>query len=134
MDQIGAIQASMQRVVVPVRDYFASLSFYSELFKIEGKPVSGGRTYFDLGGVILCVYHPESDGDDPTGPLSVPVYLTVADIENAHANARAAKAGDLSPVERRPWGERSFYCNDPSDNRLCFVEDRSMFRGEFFVD
>ncbi len=128
------LKTSIQRVVVPVRDYGLALQFYARLFHAEGTPVSEGRTYFDLGSINLCVYHPESDGDDPVGPLSTPIYLTVDDVDFAYENAVQAGACAIEPVERRPWGERSFYCSDPSGNRLCFVEDRSMFRGEFYVD
>jgi predicted enzyme related to lactoylglutathione lyase len=43
----------------------------------------------------------------------------------------AVKAGArvLSPIEKRPWGERSFYCLDPDGNRLCFVDDATIFLG-----
>lgn len=128
------LKASVQRVVVPVQDYALALHFYSKLFHATSTPVSEGRTYFDLGGINLCVYHPESDGDEPVGQLSTPVYLTVDDVDLAYENAAQAGANGIEPVERRPWGERSFYCFDPSGNRLCFVEDRSMFRGEFYVE
>lgn len=128
------IRATASRIVIPVRDYREALDFYSRLLMTEGTPVSEGRTYFDLGGVTLCIYHPLSDGDEAVGVLSTPVYLSVDDISMSHANATQAEAADLGCIERRPWGERSFYCRDPSGNRLCFVENNSMFRGEFFVE
>ena len=29
----------------------------------------------------------------------------------------------------RPWGERSFYCNDPWGNPLCFVDAGTIYAG-----
>ena len=34
-----------------------------------------------------------------------------------------------SPIEDRPWNERSFYCLDPDGHRLCFVDDQTLFLG-----
>ena len=119
---------------MPVVDYQRALEFYRALFGIEGKAVSPGRTYFDLGGTNFCVYHPESDGDSPVQPLTTAVYLTVETLSDAHANASAANAQYLTSIETRPWGERSFYCRDPSGNILCFVDNRSQFRGQFYVE
>jgi len=41
------------RVIMPVTDIEASARFYSALFDQPGFRVSGGRHYFDCGGVIL---------------------------------------------------------------------------------
>lgn len=30
-------------------------------------------------------------------------------------------------IETQPWAERSFYCSDPFGNKLCFVDDRTLF-------
>jgi hypothetical protein len=35
-------------------------------------------------------------------------------------------AGD---IVTRPWGERSFYAADPFGNRLCFVDEQTIFTG-----
>ena len=32
-------------------------------------------------------------------------------------------------IVTRPWGERSFYVNDPSGNGLCFVDETTLFTG-----
>ena len=31
----------------------------------------------------------------------------------------------MGHIARRPWGERSFYMQDPSGNPICFVRRRS---------
>ena len=32
-------------------------------------------------------------------------------------------------IAERPWGERSFYVEDPFGNKLCFVDRATMFTG-----
>jgi len=51
------------------------------------------------------------------------------DLDSAHQRATEARARELTTIERRPWGERSFYCVDPDGNRLCFVDDATLFLG-----
>jgi predicted enzyme related to lactoylglutathione lyase len=99
--------------------------------------VSPGRHYFDCGGVILALYNPGADGDDPNvRPNPEHIYFAVDDLEAAFA--RAERLGGLSPeigdgrlpmgaIARRPWGERSFYMDDPSGNPLCFVDQTTLF-------
>ena len=47
---------------------------------------------------------------------------------------RATSGSRLAPdatirkaIETQPWGERSFYCADPFGNKLCFVDDQTLF-------
>jgi hypothetical protein len=35
-----------------------------------------------------------------------------------------APAGEIGT---RPWGERSFYCQDPFKNKLCFVDRTTLY-------
>jgi hypothetical protein len=35
----------------------------------------------------------------------------------------------VGKIERRSWGERSFYAHDPFGNPLCFVDASAVFRG-----
>ena len=127
------------RVIMPVTDIEASARFYSALFDQPGFRVSGGRHYFDCGGVILAVYDATADGDrEPVRSNGEHVYFAVTDL--AAAFARAQQAGGLSTevgdgglpmgeIAKRPWGEVSFYLHDPSGNPLCFVDDKSIYRG-----
>jgi hypothetical protein len=70
-------------------------------------------------------------------PAAKALYFAVADLEALQA--RAAALGCLSggnvhgmpagaPVVR-PWGERSFYADDPWGNPLCFVEEGTVYAG-----
>ena len=55
----------LYRVILPVPDIDAAASFYAHVLNDPGERVSPGRHYFDCGGVILAVYSPSADGDDP---------------------------------------------------------------------
>ncbi len=96
--------------------------------------------YLDCGPVILGLldYSGRSAIDVPTAEEAI--YLATAELEEIHR--RASALGCLtkgllhddpeSPLGRivvRPWGERSFYVEDPSGNSLCFVDDRTLFTG-----
>lgn len=126
------------RIILPVRDLDEAARFYSYLLGTSGARVSGGRHYFDCGGVILACVDPRGDGDDvEPRPNQDHVYFAVAELEPFHARARELGAladgevhGDPAGViARRPWGERSFYVRDPTGNPLCFVDDRTLFTG-----
>lgn len=128
------------RVIVPVDDVDLAAGFYARVFGDAGRRVSPGRHYFDCEGTILACYDPRADGDDRVAAaLSEPLYFAVDDLEAAYAAARAAGASfssadvpDVGPpgeIARRPWGELSFYAEDPFGNPLCFVSRDSVFIG-----
>ena len=121
------------RVVLQVSGLEAAQRFYGELLGAPGRLVGGGRLYFDCGGVWLSLQEhgkaPLANSDD--------LYFAVADLESFHA--RAQKLGCLSTADvhgkpggeiaKRPWGERSFYAEDPDGNGLCFVDAQTLFTG-----
>jgi catechol 2,3-dioxygenase-like lactoylglutathione lyase family enzyme len=131
--------ARLFRVILPVDDIEASAAFYSTLLDDAGMRVSPGRHYFDCGGVVLALYSPRADGDDRTPrPNFDHVYLAVSDLSAVFARAKSAgglstEVGDggleMGEVARRPWGEVSFYMQDPSGNPLCFVDASTLFTG-----
>lgn len=101
--------------------------------------VSGGRHYFRCGAVILAVYSPAGDGDPmQPRPNFGHVYLSTANLESCFERAKAVgglarDTGDgglpMGEIATRPWGERSFYIDDPFGNPLCFVDAATLFRG-----
>lgn len=120
------------RVVVPAGDIDASAAFYQELLAMPGERVSAGRHYFDCGGVILAVVDPRADGDERDArPNDDHVYLSVGDLGPYHERAKAlgALSRTMGAVEKRPWGERSFYLQDCFGNPLCFVDQSTLFLG-----
>jgi catechol 2,3-dioxygenase-like lactoylglutathione lyase family enzyme len=126
------------RVIMPVTDIEESARFYSALFDQPGFRISGGRHYFDCGGVILAVFDAKADGDrEAVRSNGEHVYFAVSDL--AAVFARAERIGGLSTqigdgklpmgqIAKRPWGEVSFYLHDPSGNPLCFVDEQSVYR------
>jgi hypothetical protein len=70
-------------------------------------------------------------------PAAKALYFTVKNLEAAFERARTV--GGLSQedvhdasgggIVVRPWGERSFYMEDPWKNPLCFVEEGTVYAG-----
>ena len=56
-------------------------------------------------------------------------WAAVEDLDGIFNRAQTAGARITSPIDNRPWGERSFYCSDLDGNRLCFVDDSTLFLG-----
>ena len=119
------------RVIVPVPTIDAGAAFYQRALGLSGQRVSGGRHYFDCGGTILACYSPRDDGDQgelPSNPEHM--YFAVDDLEATFERCREAGCKRLDDqIKRRPWGERSFYAEDPFGNKLCFVDEKTTFTG-----
>lgn len=131
---------SLFRVILPVGDIARAVEFYSSLLEQRGMRISPGRYYFDCDGVVLACYDPNADGDGyDAAPLPEPLYLAVDDLDAVYRRAAYAGAvfspdvvpdvGPLGEIAKRPWGEVSFYMDDPFGNPLCFVSRDSMFTG-----
>ena len=94
---------------------------------------------FDCGGTILACLDPPAEGDGEALPPNPDhLYFSVPDLESSYRAAREAGAtfapgevhGDpMSEIHRRPWGERSFYVIDPFGNKICFVDQTTVFTG-----
>ena len=119
------------RIIIPVSNINRSLSFYTKLLGIEARNVGGGRYYFDSGGVILALL--ESD----RLPIAEYIYFAVADVEAFYKRADELEClsgedvhgAPAREIVRRPWGELSFYAYDPDGNGLCFVDEKTLFKG-----
>ena len=120
------------RLNIEVGDLDRAASFYAELLGLEARPQMGARVYLRAGPVTLQVVEAAAPH-----PAAKALYFAVADLDALHA--RAAALGCLStgsvhgtpagaPVVR-PWGERSFYAEDPWGNPLCFVEEGTVYAG-----
>jgi hypothetical protein len=123
------------RLIVHVSGIDRATEFYSQLFLETGRRIHGSRHYFDCGDVIFALLDP--GGSSEQKPLPDYVYFAVDDLEGFHARARqlnclstedvhGASAGEIT---KRPWGERSFYAQDPFGNGLCFVDSKTIFTG-----
>ncbi|WP_372782196.1 VOC family protein [Phenylobacterium sp.] len=120
------------RLNIEVRDLDEATAFYSTLLGQEGRLQAGRRCYFTTGEVTLQVVQ-------TAAPQLLPkaLYFVVDDLASVHGRARelGCLSGDMvhgAPAAEpavRPWGEKSFYADDPSGNPLCFVEAGTIYAG-----
>lgn len=65
------------------------------------------------------------------------LYFTGNDLEAMYKRAKGLQCllgasvhdAEGGGIVVRPWGERSFYAQDPWGNPLCFVEDGTVYTG-----
>jgi hypothetical protein len=123
---------SLFRLNVEVGDIDRAAEFYQQLLGVEGRMDRGSRCYFDCGAVTLQVVQL-----DPPHTAAKALYFTVKDLDAAFARAHALSClsnedvhgGPAGEIAVRPWGERSFYLQDPWSNPLCFVEAGTIYAG-----
>jgi len=123
------------RLNVEVGNLKSAISFYTKLLGIEGRKQAGSRCYFDCGPVTLQVLDVSSSSQPH--PAAKALYFTVNDLETVYERARALQCLSREEVHDapgggivvRPWGERSFYAQDPWQNPLCFVEAGTVYTG-----
>ena len=125
------------RVALQVSDLDQAAAFYSKLLDDQGIRIPrGSRHYYNCGPVILALVDQAAGGLEAK-PIPDYVYFAVDNLEEVYQRARALgclsqedvhddKAGE---IVTRPWGERSFYCDDPWGNGLCFVDEKTLFTG-----
>src|SRR5271170_1000815 len=125
------MQIKLFRVILPVPEVNQATKFYQELLKMPGTRVSSGRHYFDCGGTILVCYDPRADGDETDAtPNPQYIYFAVSDLDAVFARAQSGGFRELDDsIRTRSWGERSFYGIDPFGNPICFVDERTAYRG-----
>ena len=127
------------RVILPVSDTDEAAAFYERLLGIPGERIAENRHYFHCGDVVLACVDPAGAGLS-FRPNIDHVYFAVENLEEALERARNAGCGGFDVpgqtpgIDTRPWGERSFYVQDPFGNPLCFVEAGTEFTGGRFVD
>ncbi|HYW45135.1 MAG TPA: VOC family protein [Bryobacteraceae bacterium] len=123
------------RLNIEVGDLQSAISFYTKLLGVEGRKQAGSRCYFECGPVTLQVLDVSAAGQPH--PAAKALYFTVNDLEAIYERARDLECFSREEVhgapgggiEVRPWGERSFYAEDPWKNPLCFVEEGTVYTG-----
>lgn len=125
------------RIILQVDDLDAAATFYAKLLNDPGRRIPrASRHYIDCGPVILALVD-QSPGGLMASPLPDYIYFAVSNLNEVYA--RATQLNCLSTedvhgysageIAKRPWGERSFYVQDPWGNGLCFVDDTTLFTG-----
>ena len=120
------------RINVEVGDVDRAAKEWGAMLGLVGRPQAGARVYFTAGAVTLQVVECV-----PPHPAAKALYFLVDELEPLHARAR--ELGWLSKervhgepggeISVRPWGERSFYAEDPWGNPLCFVQTGTTYPG-----
>jgi len=123
------------RLNVEVGNLEEAIHFYSTLLGVEGRKQPGSRVYYECGPVTLQVVDVSSVREPHIAAKAL--YFTVKDLEAIFE--RAKSLGSLSResvhdapgggIVVRPWGERSFYVEDPWKNPLCFVQEGTVYSG-----
>ena len=109
-----------------------AINFYTTLLGVDGRKQPGSRVYFECGAVTLQVVQVEKPHT-----AAKALYFTVKDLESIFERAKSLGALSRESVHDapgggivvRPWGERSFYVEDPWKNPLCFVEEGTVYTG-----
>jgi catechol 2,3-dioxygenase-like lactoylglutathione lyase family enzyme len=117
------------RIGLPVADIALARAFYEAVLGIEADATVPTRLYFHCGDVIVALIDQTVEGRGAFTTSTEHLYLATDELDAVFERARTAGALERSPVETRPWGERSFYCTDPDGNRLCFVDAATLFLG-----
>ena len=98
------MEVKLSRVILPVTSVAAAAQFY-------------GKVHED-GDASDLLANPEH------------VYFAVDDLAAIHSRCRDAGCKRLdADIKSRPWGERSFYAEDPFGNKICFVDQTTAFTG-----
>jgi len=126
---------SLFRINVEVSNLDQAVEFYGKLFGVEGRKQAGWRCYFSCGPVTLQMVDVSSVGKPHSAAKAL--YFTVKDLDSVFARAKAlgclsredVHGVSSSTISVRPWGERSFYVEDPWQNPLCFVEAGTEYPG-----
>jgi len=128
---LSGIPARIFRIIVPVDDIDAGARFYGALLDQSGERISANRHYFQCGGVVLACVEPPVEERAPRAEHDPRiVYLAVPDLVATHVRASAAGPRRIdAEIAAQPWGERSFYLDDPFGNPLCFVADDTAYTG-----
>jgi predicted enzyme related to lactoylglutathione lyase len=117
------------RIAIPASHIEISRSFYEVVLAISADETVPSRLYFHCGDVIVALIDWAVEGRGDFRPNPENLYLATAELDAVYERAVAAGARVLTPIEERPWGERSFYCLDPDGNHICFVDDSTLFVG-----
>jgi len=131
--------AKLFRVALQVGDLVKAGEFYAKLLDDPGIPIPrGSRHYFNCGPVILALVDVTKGAGDSPQPTPDYIYFAVNNLDEIFERAKSMNC--LAPeryhdqnageIVKRPWGEVSFYVEDPWGNGLCFVDETTLFTGK----
>lgn len=137
--RITMAASKLFRVALQVGDLDKAAEFYSSLLDDQGRRIPrGSRHYFDCGPVILALVDVAKGAGETPQPTPDYVYFAVNNLEEVYERAKALGClakdrfhdQNAGEIVKRPWGEVSFYAEDPWGNGLCFVDEKTLFTGK----
>jgi len=126
------------RIALQVGDLNQAGEFYAKLLDDPGIPIPrGSRHYFNCGPVILALVDVTKGTGETPQPTPDYIYFAVSNLEEIFERAQVMNClcrdryhdQQAGEIVMRPWGERSFYVEDPWGNGLCFVDETTLFTG-----
>ena len=131
----AAVVPVLFRVTLEVNHLERARAFYEELLGMKGKKLPGSRVHFECGQTVLQIADVSASG--PSHPCARSVCFAVPNLDAVHKRAKKLKCLSLElvhdrpggAIHKRPWGEKSFYADDPWFNSLCFVQAGTEDRG-----
>ena len=129
----------MFRIALQVGDLAAAGEFYSKLLDDPGIPIPrGSRHYFNCGPMILALVDVAKGAGEQLQPTPDYIYFAVNNLEEVFARAKEMNClckdryhdQNAGEIVKRPWGEVSFYVEDPWGNGLCFVDETTLYTGK----
>ncbi len=106
------------------------MSFYGELLQLEPDTTVPSRVYLHCGEAIVVLV--DVAVEDPGAEFRTnpdDVYFATDDLDGALRRATKSGTTIRSGIATQPWGERSFYLDDPDGNPLCVVDETTLFLG-----
>jgi PhnB protein len=97
----------------------AAIDFYTrafgavELFRWPGPDGKLMHVDIRIGNAIVMLNDPFEGQPSPQGPSAVTIHLYVDDADATFANATAAGAQPVMPLDDMPWGDRYGIVADP---------------------
>lgn len=128
------------RVALQVADLDQAANFYAQLLDDPGIRIHrGSRHYFDCGPVILALVDVAKGAAESPQPTPDYIYFAVNNLEEVFERAKTLNClakdrfhdQNAGEIVKRPWGELSFYVEDPWGNGLCFVDETTLFTGKY---
>jgi hypothetical protein len=126
---------SLFRLNIEVGNLNKAAEFYAKLLGTPGRVQAGSRVYFTCGAVTLQVVDVSTVRQPHTAANAL--SFLVNDLDAVFDRAKTLRCLSREDVHGapagamavRPWGERSFFVDDPWDNPLCFVEAGTVYPG-----
>ncbi len=115
------------RVILPVEDLERADAFWDRILGLPIDKAVPSRHYIKTGGAILVLVDPSEHGGKHT-PNPDWLYFRMPDLDATWAAAQdlgcpEPPTDEGTGIQKRVWGDLSFYTYDPDGNPLCFIDD-----------